>query len=131
MTPRLEVELGMLRTAFPGTEWTGPDPWVRVPGYRVPPGNGWNRDHTDMVFRVQQGHPATPPKDIYVPAGLQCRGQRPGNYSEPAQGVPFPGLWGAFSWGNPEAWTPRDPPSAGSTLLNFVRSFADRLREGP
>lgn len=130
MTPRIEAELELLRAVFPDLEVRGPEPWIRVPEFKVPDGFGWNRPTVDVVIVIPKGYAVTPPKDIRVPAGLRCNGEKPDAYAEPASAGPFEGTWGAFSWGNPEQWDPGPDPKAGSNLLNFIYSFARRLQEG-
>ena len=130
MIPRLEAELEILRAAFPDVQVAGPEPWILVRGYAFPAGLPWNRTSCDVVMLAPAGYPTTPPKNIWVPAGILFDGQKPDHYEEPSAGPPFPGTWGAFSWGNPEVWNPGPDPRTGANLLNFVLSFTARLQEG-
>ena len=54
---------------------------------------------TDVAFQINEGHPVTPPYGIYVPSGIQFRGEVPNNYTDQASSsLPFGGMWGLFSW---------------------------------
>lgn len=127
--PRIEEELAILRAVFPGIEVVGAEPWIRVPSFIVPPGLAWNRTHTDIAFMPPPAYPGAPPYGLYVPAGIRFGDAVPNNYQEPVGGPPFGGQWGCFSWG-PVDWRPTADARRGPNLLNFVRSFAARLREG-
>jgi hypothetical protein len=127
---RIEEELALVRSRFPGAEYCAEGHWIRVPSYALP--DGWNRTATDVAFQVPVGYPGAPPYGIYVIAGLLFEGSRPDNYDEPAGGQPpFPGTWGIFSW-TPIGgqWRPTADARNGSNLLNWVVAVADRFREG-
>lgn len=130
MTDRIAKELELLRRYYPDLVYEEKDRWFCIPSYPLP--EGWNRGATDVAFQVKVEYPGTPPYGILVPAGLTSEGKRPDNYTEPASPLPpFGGSWGVFSW-SPDAdqWRPTADLVAGSNLLNWVRSFADRFREG-
>jgi hypothetical protein len=103
---------------------------VRIPGQKTGP--GWSSETIDVAFLIQEGHPAAAPYGIYVPAGLRFNGQKPENFTEPAENQPpFGGRWGIFSWQPDEnAWKPHADITKGANLLNWVLGFGDRFREG-
>jgi len=130
MQERIDQELALLVQPYPNLEYVAGGQWVRIPSYPLPP--GWNRTTTDIAFQIPAAHPGTPPYGIYVPAGIQYNGARPNNYAEPA-GIqpPFGGIWGIFSWQTGDGqWRPTANVTSGANLLNWVRGFADRFREG-
>lgn len=128
MEKRLEEELAHLRGRYPDLEFVSDGRWVRIPDYATCP--GWNRDQTDVVFRVLAEHPGAQPYGFFVPAGLLFNGVRPKSYTEPAkEKPPFDGEWGFFSW-QPESWKPAATVRAGSNLLNWAEGFSNRFREG-
>lgn len=127
---RVAAELALLRTYYKDVDEQGG--WVRIRNYPVS-GPGWGNELLDIAFQIPTGYPGTPPYGIYVPIGLRYQGNVPKNYREPADNKPpFDGNWGFFSWTPDDGqWRPTASLVSGSNLLNFVRSFADRLREGP
>lgn len=128
MSDRIDQELALLRTVYPDLEWRSDAFWVRIPVYSVPSG-AWSQSSVEIACRV----PPTvgeQPYAFYVRPGLTTAdGRAITNYTYPAS-TPFGDDWGQFSWA-PEAWAPHVEITRGSNMLNFVRSFADRLREGP
>jgi hypothetical protein len=85
-----------------------------------------------VAYLVHEGHPATPPYGLYVPAGILFKGQKPSNYAEPAENQPpFGGQWGMFSWQSEDnAWKPHADITKGANLLNWVLGFSARFAEG-
>ena len=130
MQVRIEQELNLLRRRFAKLEYVEEGSWIRIPSYSMPA--DWNRSSTDVVFAIPIGYPGTPPYGFYVPIGIQFKGSRPNNYTEPVSvQVPFEGGWGIFSWAPLDGhWRPTSDVSTGSNLLNWVLGLADRLREG-
>jgi hypothetical protein len=125
------AEHSLLLKFFEETERQGS--WFRIPAYPVSQLHAWNRESTDVAFQASPTHPATAPYGFYVLAGLRCDGECPQNYSEaPSARPPFPGDWGMFSWSIADngTWVPRVDLVSGANLLNYVRSFADRFKEG-
>jgi hypothetical protein len=121
-------ELKLLRREYPDLEYREDGEWFRVPLIQLPPGI-WNRDETPVCFQAPPGYPGNPPYGFCVPAGLRLSdGRLPNNYSEPVS-TPFGGQWGKFSWQN-DNWRPTGDVLSGSNLLNFVRTFHHRFREG-
>lgn len=132
MQDRIERELALLRERYPELEYRAEGRWVRIPAYPLPP--GWNRETTDVALQIPPAYPGTPPYGIYVPAGLTINGQRPDNYTEPAQTQPpFGGSWGIFSWTTVDGqWraTAEPDPVRGYSLRAWVDGFANRFGEG-
>jgi hypothetical protein len=130
MPERIDQELALLLTLYPGLEYVAIGRWVQIPSYSLQP--GWNRARTDIAFQIPVAYPGTPPYGIYVPAGVQFNGARPSNYAEPAGNQPpFGGTWGIFSWQPADGqWRPTADIVSGANLLNWVLGFADRFQEG-
>lgn len=128
MSARIEEELQLLRTRFPDLEFFQNGNWVRLRRYPLP--EGWNRQTTDVAFQIVA--PPQGPYGIYVPAGLQFRGSKPNNYTEPATNLALTEeTWGIFSWtfGDGE-WQPATTAAGGSNYLNWALGFAARFAEG-
>lgn len=130
MNERMEQELKLLRKDFPDLEFKEDSMWIRIPSYNLPP-DIWNRDTATVCFQIPPGYPGNPPYGFFVMGGLRLKeaDEKPTNYEEPAQ-TPFDGSWGKFSWAHNNSWRATSDLSSGSNLLNFVRSFQDRLKEG-
>jgi hypothetical protein len=128
VSERIEQELTLLRAVYPDLEWRPDTFWARIPAYPVPRGP-WQATVTEAAFRI----PPTAgeqPYAFFVRPGLAAIDGRPiTNYTYPVSTC-FGDGWGQFSWA-PEVWAPHVEITRGSNMLNFVRSFADRLREGP
>lgn len=128
MTERLDQELALLRSVYPDLEWRSDAFWVRIPEYAVP-SDLWVPSVVEVACRI----PPTAgeqPYAFYVHPGLSAADSRAiTNYTFPASTC-FGEDWGQFSWA-PDAWAPHVEITRGSNMLNFVRSFADRFREGP
>jgi hypothetical protein len=132
MRERIEREHQLLKKYYPDIIIKEADGscWFRIPGFLIS-GDAWNKTHADVCFEAKVSYPGTPPYSFYVEGGLRSKENkdlRPKDYEEPAK-APFDGTWGRFSWQH-EAWNPAENLVSGSNLLNFVRSFADRLKEG-
>jgi hypothetical protein len=126
VSDRIQQELDLLRAVFPELEWRPDAFWARIPVYPVP-GDVWQPAVVEVAFRI----PPTAgeqPYAFFVRPGLQAPAQIT-NYTYPASTC-FGDDWGQFSWA-PEVWCPHAEITRGSNMLHFVRSFADRLREGP
>lgn len=129
MNERVEHELEMVRACYPELEFRESGLWVRIPSYPIPT-HIWIGDEVEVAFQIPEQLPGQPPYGFYVHPDLRLRpdGDVPQNYTCPAE-TPWGGDWGKFSWQlNP--WVPASDPAAGSNMLNFVRSFADRFRQG-
>jgi hypothetical protein len=126
MIDRLRVEVELVRSRYPTLEVREADLWARIPDYPLPP--GWERQAAEIAFQI--------PRDIFgqQPYGFWVRpplvvpgGAVPTNTSGPV-GTGFGDGFQQFSWA-PEIWQPGAHPNNGTNLLDFVRSFAQRLRE--
>jgi hypothetical protein len=125
---RVDQELELVKTAYRDLEYTETDGkhWVRIPRYPVP--DQWTLSKVEVAFQIP---PSTgqAPYGFWVKPGLTLAdGTKPDNYTFPAP-TPWGDDWGQFSW-SPAKWVPKEDIRAGDNLLNFVRSFADRLNEG-
>ncbi len=126
---RIEEEIALLRRAFPGLDQR--ENWIRLPGLRLPP--GWSPNQVDVAFQIADAFPGAPPYGIFVPAGVRFNGAVPQNYAEPAGSQPpFGGTWGVFSWSVADAadWRPSTNVEHGVNLLQWVRGFEQRFKEG-
>lgn len=130
MNERIEQELKLLKREFPNLEYKEDIMWIYIPEYKLPP-NIWNRDCVAVCFQIPAGYPGNPPYGFFVEGGLYLKGtnEKPSNYEEPVQ-TPFGGNWGKFSWSHDNSWRATSDLTLGSNLLNFVRSFRDRLKQG-
>jgi len=130
---RLEQELALLRSAYPDLEYRLVEGahWVRIPAHPVP--RGWAHDGTavsvaEVVFQIP-AQPGQAPYSFYVrPAIVLALGQTPGNYTATAA-TPLGDDFAQFSWSPNEPWIPKTDIRAGANMLNFARSFAERLWE--
>lgn len=128
MTDRVHEELNLLRTAYPDLEYLedAGAHWVRIPSYPVP--EGWSHSMVEVCFQIPSS-PGQAPYAFRVRPGLQLAGDgQPDRYTYPVS-TPWGEDWGQFSW-SPVDWIPKEDVRAGANMLNFARSFADRLHEG-
>lgn len=124
---RLAEEVALLRDAYPALEDRRVDGthWARIPAYAVP--EGWSADSVEVAFQIpiQAGQA---PYAFYVRPSLRlANGGMPSNYT-PAATTPWGSDFGLFSWA-PVAWMPKATVREGANMLNFARSFAERLKE--
>lgn len=134
MRPRIEQELALLRQHYPDIEHRehGGEDWFRVPAYSFPP--GWRIGEAaisvaPVAFRVSASYPTAEPYGFLAPAGINFKGNPPGNPGNTPPG-PFPGDWQHFSWAPDASWMPSSEVGSGSNLLGWVRGFMQRLKEG-
>lgn len=133
MRSRIEQELALLRAYYPDIEHkeqAGED-WFRLPRYPFPP--GWRIGDTEIseapvVFKIVASYPGGEPYGFAAPAGINFKGAQPMNTGSPVN-YPFEGSWQHFSW-SPDGWRPTGDVRKSSNLLAWVRSFAQRLKEG-
>ena len=128
MTERVDEELALLRTAYPDLEYLKEEDasWVRIPSYAVP--EGWSHAVVELAVQIPSLL-GQAPYAFRVRPGMQLAGGGPlNNYTYPVA-TPWGDDWGQFSW-SPVEWVPKADIRAGANILNFVRSCADRLREG-
>jgi hypothetical protein len=130
---RLEQELELLRTAYPDLEYreVGGAHWVRIPSNTVPEG-WWFGDvaitQAEIVFQIPVQAGQAPYAFDVRPAFALAGGAAPSNYSATAT-TPWGDDFAHFSWSPLESWLPKADIHAGANMLNFARSFADRLKE--
>jgi Prokaryotic E2 family E len=125
---RLEHELELLRTVYPDLEYRSVEGehWVRIPAYRVP--EGWSNREVEVAFQIP-GQAGQAPYALYVrPALRLAGGGSPSNYT-PTATTPWGDDFAQFSWSPVGPWLPKTDIRAGANMLNFARSFADRLKE--
>lgn len=134
MRKRIEQELELLRRYYPKIEHRehAGDDWFRIPRYPFP--SGWRIGETEITespvaFKIGAGYPTAEPYGFAAPAGINCNGQSPKNPGS-AVDFPFEGSWQHFSWAPDGSWAPTSDVLKGSNLLAWVRSFAQRLKEG-
>lgn len=128
VTERIAQELALLATVYPDLEWRSDALWVRIPAFPVPAGD-WVESEAEVAFRVPPTEGEQPYAFFVRPGLTTTDGQPITNYTFPVHTC-FGEGWGQFSWA-PETWAPHVEITRGSNMLNFVRSFSDRLREGP
>ncbi len=129
---RIDQELDLLRKYYPELKVDSEKKWVWLPGYVLPTGMKWNKTSMDICIEIKVGYPGTLPYGIYVPNDLRFDGNEPLNWQATAANMPsFAGDWAMISW-TPEDghWIPSSDIVKGSNLLNFVKTFADRFKEG-
>lgn len=130
---RLEQELGLLRTAYPDLEYRLVDGahWVRIPSYPVP--EGWSHEEVEVVeaeiaFQIP-AQAGQAPYAFYVRPPLTLTdGATPSNYTSTAT-TPWGSDFAQFSWSPAGPWQAKTDIRTGANMLNFARSFADRLKE--
>jgi hypothetical protein len=124
---RVEQELELLRTAYPDLDGRLVDGahWVRLQSYPVP--EGWSHSNVEVAFQVPAQAGQAPYAFWVRPALRLAGGGTPSNYAAAAS-TPWGGDWAQFSW-SPLTWMPKADIRAGANMLNFARSFADRLAE--
>jgi hypothetical protein len=129
---RLEQELELLRSGYPDLEYRLVDGahWVRIPAYPVAVGwfaAGEPVAAVEIVFQIPQAGQA-PYAFRTRPIITLAGGGTPSNYTAPVS-TPWGADFAQFSWSPLETWVPRTDIRAGANMLNFARSFADRLKE--
>lgn len=136
MSLRIDNEMALLRQFFPDAEYQGEAHWVRLPHFALPPEPGWigadgaPLTHAQVACQFPPGYPTSPPYGFYVSPSLAlASGVAVQNVTPASEPVPWPGTWQKFSWSLPE-WRPAGDVVHGSKLLDFVLTFADRLRQG-
>ena len=128
MSERFEEELALLQAAYPGLEYQeqGGLHWVRIDAWALP--EGYDKAVVDLAFHIP-AQAGQAPYGFWVRPELHlATGGNPGNYTYPAN-TAWGSDWGQFSWA-PCNWIPSVEIRRGSNMLEFVRSFADRLGEG-
>jgi hypothetical protein len=128
MNGRVKEELELLRGVYPHLEYRleGGIHWVRIPSYPVP--EGWSHAEVEVAFQILSSAGQAPYAFRVRPGLTLAENGQPNNYTYPVD-TPWGNDWGQFSW-SPAEWVPKTDIRAGANMLNFVRSFRDRLREG-
>jgi len=125
---RLEQELSLLRTAYPELEHRVIDGahWGRIPEYTVP--EGWSARAVEIAFQIP-AQAGQAPYAFFVRPHLQlANGNQPTNYT-PTVATPWGSDFAQFSWSPADQWMPKVDIRDGANMLNFARSFADRLED--
>jgi hypothetical protein len=129
---RLEQELELLRSGYPDLEYRLVEGvhWVRIPAYPVPDGWMAGAEALDVAEVVLQIPPAgQPPYAFRVrPLTTLVGGGTPSNYTAPVS-TPWGDDFAQFSWSPLEPWVPKTDIRAGGNMLNFTRSFVERLKD--
>ena len=125
---RVDEELELLRRNFPELEYLANGNWVRLPRCVLPDAL-WDPEVVEVCFQIPEKIPGQAPYGFYVRPGLAAQsGQTISNYVYPAP-TAFGADWGKFSW-QLEGWAPAADLIAGTNMLNFARSIADRFAQG-
>jgi hypothetical protein len=135
MRPRIERELQLLRQVYSVIEHAeaGGEDWFKIGDYPLPA--GWRLGDSPITevpvaFKLSAGYPITEPYGFLAPERINFGGVAPNNTC-PAASAGFAGSWVQFSWAPEGTWAPNSEIHLGSNLLSWVRSFAQRLKEGP
>lgn len=126
MIERIEAEVALVRCRFPDLDFRHDDLWARIPAYPVP--EAWGREAVELVFQAPRDIFGQQPYGFWVRPPLELPGGGPPTNTSGPVATPFGDGWQQFSWA-PDAWQPGAEPRSGSNLLDFVRSFAQRLAE--
>jgi hypothetical protein len=127
MSERIAAELELIRSHYPRLDFREADRWASIPDYPLP--TDWGRGkQTEIAFQVPADLFAQEPYGFWVRPPLQLPGGGdPSNSSGPVS-TGFGEGWQQFSW-SPDGWRPGPELRSGTNLLDFVCSFASRLRE--
>jgi Prokaryotic E2 family E len=129
MEERVRAEIALLKGAFPDLE-VRDDLWCRFAVYVLPPGI-WSVDTVELAFQIPPNLPGQQPYAFWVKPSIRLASDAlPTNYNENIE-IPFGSGYGQFSWA-PEVWAPVGDSAdiqKGSNMVNFVHSFAARLRD--
>ena len=133
-TERLEQELALLRSAYPDLDYLlvdGAAHWVRIPAYLMPSGwayQGASVASAEIAFQIPEQAGQAPYAFYVRPPFTLATGGTPSNYTTSAT-TPWGGDFAQFSWAPNEPWVPKADIRAGANMLNFARSFTERLEE--
>lgn len=128
---RLEQELALLRSAYPDLEHVRQDEldWVRISSYPLP--DGWEYQGAaisaaEVAFRIPTQIGEAPYAFFVRPRLTLAGGRVPDHYTAEAA-TPWGQDFAQFSWAIEGSWVPKTDIRAGANILNFARSFAQRL----
>lgn len=126
MSDRVQAELALVRACYPALEFRAEDYWARIPDYPLPA--GWGCDSAEIAFQVPRDLFGQPPYGFWVRPPLTAPGGGPPSNTSGPVATGFGEGYQQFSWA-PDGWRPGPEARCGSNLLDFVRSFTQRLRE--
>lgn len=129
MMERIGQELELLRSVFPGLEYSPKARWVRLRQFQVPPEGEWKSVEVEVAFQFPPGYPGQKPYGFHVSPPLELRSGTAVQNAAISVEPPWGGTWQKFSWDVPE-WAPSEDVRLGSNMLNYVLTFSDRLRQG-
>lgn len=132
MDERIDAEFELIRKYYPTLVVSNCKRWGLIDKFVLPSGIPWNKEHIPICCNIPNGYPGTAPYGIYIPADLQCDNKEPQSFTKIANNKPpFEGVWGMLSWTpDTEVWKPTADILKGSNLLNFIKTFNDRFKEG-
>jgi hypothetical protein len=123
---RVSEEVALIRGRYSDLDFRDCDLWGRLQAYPIP--SAWGVEAAEVAFRVPENPLGEQPYGFWVRPALQLPGGgSPSNSSGPVE-TGFGSGWQQFSWA-PEAWAPNPDIRKGTTMLDFVRSFTQRLCE--
>ena len=126
MIDRVRAEVELVRSRYPMLEFREDDFWARIADYPLP--EAWGRPSTELAFQVPRDIFGQQPYGFWIRPPLVAPGGGPPTNTSGPVATGFGEGFQQFSWA-PEIWKPGVEPRNGSNLLDFVRSFAQRLRE--
>jgi hypothetical protein len=131
MHSRVLEEIKLLQKQHPDLRHGDQLDWVLIPELVLPVGR-FNKERTQVMFRIPVGYPQTGPDNFFTDVDLRLRdGSTPlafnANSNSGSGPAPVPGDWGWFSW-HPQSWRPAAAIEKGDNLLGFVRGINLCLR---
>lgn len=131
MDDRISEEIQLLKKYYPDLEYDVNNNCIKIPNYSIPKDMSWNMESVDICFFIPIGYPGSPPYGFFVSEGLNFNNQPLNNTNiNPSIKPQFAGNWILVSWSHDNNWRPNADIRKGSNLLNFVRTFADRFKDG-
>lgn len=125
----MREEVALLRTYFPDAEYREEGRWLLLPHYRLPKNHAWATPEVALAVQFPAAYPGQKPYGFHISPPLTVGGVGPQN-AQPSTEPPWPGSWVKFSWDLPD-WAPADSIHAGSNMVNFVFTIAERLQQWP
>jgi hypothetical protein len=130
---RPDEEIMLLRSVYEDLESRAVDgtQWILIPTYPVPEGWSYRGNpiaEAEIAFQIP-AQVGQPPYGFFVrPPLIVASGAIPSNYTAGAT-TPWGADFALFSWAPEEPWIPKTDLRAGANMLNFARSFRDRLED--